>query len=205
MKKLFVRALSLVIILTLLISCFSVSAFASKGVSPNNWMSAVKSSTPITAINIPGTHDTATQYVTASYFSQTQSLSIKEQLDIGVRYFDIRLEKTENDFIAVHGITDCKEDSGVLAKNLTAGKIIEYCRDFLKSNPTETILFQIKEDDGDAGTAFFDSFYDLYIKDSRSLWFTENRIPTLGEVREKLFCSVLSAPTQIILMTATAE
>lgn len=198
MKKMFTRILSVLSAVAVVISAFSVGVFAAKPVKTENWMSAIGDKTPITAINMSGTHDSATQFVTAGPIARTQSLSIYDQLKIGVRYLDIRLEKTDNDFIAVHGIADCKVDDGVFAKNLTAGKIIEYCSKFLKENPTETILFQLKEDDGEAGLSFFTAFYDMYIKNNTDLWYTENRIPTMGEVRGKIvLLRVVGADTTV--------
>ena len=60
------------------------------------------------------------------------------------------------------------------------------CESFLKENPGETILFQLKEDDGDAGIALFGEFYAQCIRGREELWYLENRIPALGEVRGKI-------------------
>ena len=60
------------------------------------------------------------------------------------------------------------------------------CADFLKKNPGETVLFQLKEGNGKTGTVFFDAFYEQCIKGQEDIWFLENRIPTLGEVRGKI-------------------
>ena len=185
MKKVVSAIISAVLVITIMI-CFVLPSFSSKAVSGNNWMSAVSSSVKLTEINMPGTHDSCTQYVNASIISRTQTLSISQQLQIGVRYFDMRFEKVENGFIAVHGAANCKVDGSVFADDLTASQVIADCKAFLAANPTETVLFQLKEDDGDAGTSFYSSFYDYYIKSNPDIWFIENRIPTLGEVRGKI-------------------
>lgn len=57
-----------------------------------NWMSGLCSDLPITAINMPGTHDSATKYVRFKPICNTQNLTIEEQLQIGVRYLDMRFE-----------------------------------------------------------------------------------------------------------------
>ena len=165
------------------ISNFSASAAEVGG---SSWMSRIGGETPITAINIPGTHDSATKYVSFAFASKTQSLSIAEQLEAGVRYFDMRFEKTENGFKAVHSVSDCREEKSIFSEKLTAEKIIGDCSAFLSENPGETILFQLREDDGNAGESFYDGFYELYIKNNPDLWFCENRIPKLGEVRGKI-------------------
>ena len=162
------------------------NAATEHGVGGNGWMRKIDGETPITAINIPGTHDSATEYVSFAFVSRTQALSIAEQLEAGVRYFDMRFEKTENGFKAVHSLSDCREGKSIFSEKLTAEKIIGDCSAFLSENPSETILFQLREDDGDAGDSFFESFYELFIKNNPDLWFCENRIPKLGEVRGKI-------------------
>ena len=92
MKKVVSSIISAVLVITIMI-CFVLPSFSAKAVSGNNWMSAVSSSAKLTEINIPGTHDSCTQYVNASIISRTQTLSISQQLQIGVRYFDMRFEE----------------------------------------------------------------------------------------------------------------
>lgn len=70
--------------------------------------------------------------------------------------------------------------------DLTAADTVNMCEIFLKENPGETILFQLKEDDGDAGIALFGEFYAQCIRGREELWYLENRIPALGEVRGKI-------------------
>lgn len=70
--------------------------------------------------------------------------------------------------------------------DLTAADTVNMCESFLKENPGETILFQLKEDDGDAGIALFGEFYAQCIRGREELWYLENRIPALGEVRGKI-------------------
>ena len=147
-----------------------------------NWLKSVADDTLLYNINIPGTHDSCTKYNPAGAFSACQSRTISEQLNMGVRFLDIRLKKTESGFVAVHAAVTCLNDKNVFAY-LTAENVIDDCLSFLKENPTETILFMIKEDSGNAGNAFFDSFYKSYVDEN---WYTENRVPTLGEVRGKI-------------------
>ena len=49
----------------------------------------------------------------------------------------------------------------------------------------ETIVLCLKRDDGPSSEETFDLFYNNYLK-NEPLWFTENRIPILGEVRGKM-------------------
>ena len=76
-----------------------------------NWMSSLCSDLPITAINMPGTHDSATKYVRFKPICNTQNLTIEEQLQIGVRYLDMRFELEDGrKLVAVHSIADCKKE-----------------------------------------------------------------------------------------------
>lgn len=155
-------------------------------INGSNWMSAINGSTPITALNIPGTHDSTTKFCAFSLFSQTQSLTIEEQLYAGVRYFDMRFRLKNEEFICAHSISDCKVSNGLFAKKLLAEDTVAICKDFLKKNLGETILFQLKEDNTSSGDAFFELFYKKYIQDDKSIWFLENRTPSLNEARGKI-------------------
>ncbi len=152
-------------------------------INGSNWMSAIDGNTPITALNIPGTHDSATKYCDFSLFSQTQSLTIEEQLYAGVRYFDMRFSLKNGEFVCAHSISDCKISRGLFAKKLRAEDTVKICKDFLRNNPDETILFQLKEDNTSSGDAFFELFYKKYIENDKDAWFLENRTPTLEEAR----------------------
>lgn len=183
--KIFALVLTIIFTVSLLFS-FSVGTFAANEVTGNNWMSAVDGSLRITALNIPGSHASATQNVSSSVVSRTQSLSIVQQLNSGARYLEIGFQKTETGFNVMHGVLSCRISSGVSAEQMTASHVLSYLRAFLRVNPTETVLLRIKEDTGSTGTAFYTSFYNLYIKDNSDIWFAENRIPTLDEVRGKI-------------------
>lgn len=155
-------------------------------INGSDWMSAIDGAIPITALNIPGTHDSATKYCIFSLFSQTQSLTIEEQLYAGVRYFDMRFRLKNEEFICAHGISDCKASHGLFAKKLLAEDTIAVCKDFLKKNPCETILFQLKEDNTSSGDAFFELFYKKYVQNDKDSWYLENRTPCLDETRGKI-------------------
>lgn len=72
-------------------------------------MSSVDGNLKLNEINIPGTHDSATQYVKLALFSKCQCLNIKEQLDAGFRYLDIRLAVDNEKLKLVHGFTPAKQ------------------------------------------------------------------------------------------------
>lgn len=148
------------------------------------WMEKLADDIKISEINLPGTHNSCTKKVQFSYLSKCHNLSIYDQLNIGVRYLDIRVEKSSDKLKTVHSIADCYTTHGK-KKKLLLDYVLDDCKKFLKENPTETIILCIKRDDGVSSEETFDLFYENYLKND-PLWFTENRVPRLGEVRGKL-------------------
>ena len=151
-----------------------------------NWMKTIPDDRIITGINMPGTHDSACRYVDFGFISQTQTLSVTEQLRAGVRYFDFRFKLVGDKLLANHSICYCRKKKGFRNQILTAEDIVKECLDFLTENPTETILFQLKEAESHTGDEFYNVFYEKYIKEAPGMWFIENRVPAMGEVRGKI-------------------
>lgn len=102
-------------------------------VAGNNWISALPDATYACRLSIPGTHDAATGDGTAFSLGKTQSLSLQEQWDRGIRMFDLRpgykkvrksIFKYVNELHIYHGIvetkTSFKEAIKLLSDNLAA-------------------------------------------------------------------------------------
>ena len=151
-----------------------------------NWMSKISDDRMITSVTIPGTHDSSCRYIDFAFISKTQNLTIAQQLEIGVRYFDFRFKFDGNKFIANHSIASCHKKYGFWSEHLTADDVVSCCKKFLRENPSETILFQLKEAASCTGESFFTSFYEKYISNFKDDWYLENRIPSIGEIRGKI-------------------
>ena len=149
-----------------------------------NWMRNIPDSSLISEINIPGTHDTCARFIRLSHITQCQDKSVTEQLNMGVRFIDLRVRLQKKKLVLVHGVATCYEDKKK-KKPLFLDSIITECRKFLSLNPEETILLSLKRDDGPSSEEAFDFFYKNYVKND-AFWYLENRIPTLGEVRGKI-------------------
>ncbi len=149
----------------------------------NEWMKKIPDNTLISEINLPGTHDSATRFCQFSYFSKCQSLSITQQLNIGVRFLDLRVEKMGNRLRLVHDVARCRK-SRWKSTPLLLEDVLDECKGFLENNPSEAIVISIKRDNGDSHEATFDTFFDNYLNDA--IWYKENRIPLLYEVRGRL-------------------
>ncbi len=148
------------------------------------WMKNIEDGRKINGFNIVGTHDSAAVRSSFGAFTNCQHLDIKAQLNIGVRFLDIRLQyDSDGNFHAVHAKADCYDRK---FKKITFKDILSDCYEFLENHPTETILMLIKEDDGNAGKELYRSIFETQIIPNKSRWFLENRIPALGEVRGKI-------------------
>ena len=159
-----------------------------------SWMLDLDDSLKLNEINIPGTHDSATQFVQYAYFSKCQTKPILKQLQMGYRYLDIRLAVDNKNVVSgesprlkfMHGFANCKTGNKRTAPLLYLDSVLADCYSFLDENPSETVVFVVKKDHGDESLAEFQAILDTYISANSEKWFTENRIPSLGEVRGKL-------------------
>ncbi len=150
-----------------------------------NILTKLKDDIYISELNIAGTHDSATAYVSLENSARCQDKTIPEQLKMGVRLLDIRLNKKGDEFYLIHSLADCYSDKEK-TKKLTFGEVLSWCKGFLKDNPGETLILSIKQDRGIINRWFFPPFYNKYIKGDEASWYLENRVPTLGECRGKL-------------------
>ena len=148
----------------------------------NNWMKNIPDETFLSEINIPGTHDSATRFCQYSYFSRCQELSVFEQLNIGVRFLDLRVEKNGDKLQLVHAASKCFKTASHQGL-LLLEDVFSDCRAFLKANPSETLIISIKCDHGDTSENTFDTLFQHYLNED--FWYKENRIPQLFEVRGK--------------------
>ena len=148
------------------------------------WLKHLPDLLYISEINIPGTHDSCAFKVQFPLISKCQNKTIKEQLTSGIRFLDIRVEKEGNKLKLVHDIADCKNPKKS-SKKLYFEDVITDCKSFLSENPSEAILLSYKRDDGANQEETFDTFFENYLNND-PIWYTENRIPMLKEIRGKI-------------------
>lgn len=141
-----------------------------------NWMAWIDDNISLSDITIPGTHDSgAIRSDFIGKFSQCQSLTVADQLSAGVRFLDIRLKLSNGSLDVYHGIVDQQLDFATVRTK---------CKEFLAAHPSEVILLCIKQEDD--SNPSFPSAVQKAIEEDPDLWYTENAIPTLGEVRGKI-------------------
>lgn len=151
------------------------------------YLSNISGDIPVSCLNLVGSHDSATAFVSFSKWAKCQTLNIEKQLEAGVRFFDLRLYAVNNTIRLVHGSADCYCDE-TKKTFLTFDMVLDTLTRFLHENPRETVIVSIKKDRGFMGIfaeRFFSLFYKKYISEN-NIWFKENRVPTLEEARGKI-------------------
>ena len=171
---------------------------AKTDINTTNWMSHLSDETYISEIVMSGTHDSATRYCDLPLFTRTQQYSIKEQLEIGVRVFDMRLCETNGKIKFVHSSFTCKKD---MINTLYLDSVLKDIYSFLETHNTETIVFMAKNEGDKKHPELLAEAFDNYIKDDMSKWCFGTEIPKLGNVRGKIvFLTRFSFPAMTPLI-----
>lgn len=154
----------------------------------NNWMSHLDGKTKLQNVIMPGTHDAATSRVQLGFYARCQQYTIKEQLEKGYRYLDIRLrmDGDNDDLVLCHAFSDCTTTALPIAKKLRLSNVLEDCYNFLNTNKSETIVFAVKQEYGNEPIAEFEKTLNKTISKNKSNWLLTNELPTLEEARGKL-------------------
>ena len=186
--RVFATIIAVLVVLVVALSAIPLfeSADNAKVEGSADWMARLDDATPLNQVVLPGTHDAATQYVQLAFFAKCQSLSVPEQLEAGFRYLDIRLgdEGNSSSLKLMHGFTNCKTD--VLGDVLRLDDVLAGCYAFLDAHPTETIVFAVKQEHGDASVAQFQQILNTAIAKNPQRWLLTESIPTVGKARGKL-------------------
>jgi 1-phosphatidylinositol phosphodiesterase len=153
----------------------------------NSWMKELKDNVPISALSIPGTHNSPTCH-RALPSVRCQAVSIKDQLENGVRFFDIRVQPDMPEDPSVDGLILVH---GVFPISLTGNKyfrdVVNEVEGFLQRNPSETLIMSVKrEGPGSATDAQLSKILRNHYAGDVHKWFTAPRVPSLGEARGKI-------------------
>ncbi len=139
----------------------------------------------ISEINLFGTHDSLTAFVDMEKVCRCQSLTLREQLSLGVRLIDVRLNRKKDGFYLVHSLADCYEDKDKKFP-LSFSAVLKDCLDFLEENPKEFIVMSVKQDRGLQNHFFFPAFYEKYIKGHEEKWYLGSEIPCAEDCRGRI-------------------
>ena len=103
----------------------------------NNWMSEIDGKRDLLTLSIPGTHDCVTKFVQFEHISKTQDLTIAEQLNLGIRALDIRVESRGEALKMVHAFAKAFPTANKFGKQMDLDFVLNQCYDFLLENPGE--------------------------------------------------------------------
>lgn len=113
----------------------------------NNWMQDIEDNRLVCKMSIPGTHDTGAY--TGNAWVKTQDKNIEQQLNSGIRFFDIRLVHQNGVLKLCHG--------SHIFDTTFVGDVLKTTAEFLKEHPSETVIMTIKRDhdlDNDGATKY---------------------------------------------------
>jgi hypothetical protein len=142
------------------------------------WMSYLPNNTRLKDISIPGTHDSGSRF--GGIAAETQTWTITEQLNAGIRYLDIRCRRTGASFAIHHG---------AFFQNQMFGDVMNEIVAFLAANPTETVIMHVQEEHTpQEGSKSFQEIWNDYASRYGNYLFTGgDSNTTLGQVRGKVF------------------
>ena len=165
---------------TVVLLLFAFFPLQSPRTDASDWLSSIPDDRPLTDLAIPGTHDSGALYSIADVAGKCQSLSIADQLEIGVRFFDIRLQLRGSDLAVVHSFVDQLTDFDEVLDAMTS---------FLREHPSEFLLVSIKEDaDPTDPTTSFSDAVERALADDPDLIRPDRTLPaTTGEARGGMY------------------
>ncbi|MCX6258150.1 MAG: hypothetical protein NTW49_09700 [Bacteroidia bacterium] len=151
--------------------------------SNSDWMADIDDNKYLSEITIPGTHDAgadlhSSEQGVESFITIAQDFRISNQLELGVRWFDIRLNDNDGVMTVYHG-------SYYLHKNFN--DLILPTLDFLNNHPTEVVVFMIKQEHSSRGDDAFANVVLGYLNWSYpGRFWMGDYIPQIGEVRGQI-------------------
>ena len=131
-----------------------------------DWMKNIPDNAIVSKLTIPGTHDSCALH--GCCCAKTQTWSIDDQLNAGLRFFDLRVVVKDNTLKIYHGCVNQK---------ITLDEILLIFTNFLKENPTEGIFMAIVKEYGFDNTD--DEVLNTYQKVSEK--FKDNIVDFQGE------------------------
>lgn len=146
-------------------AAFKITTDTAVGIGTQDWMKDMPDKAVITELNLPGTHDSGMYHCVGplSMIFATQTKSIPQQLDAGVRVFDIRLDafsdtwrsewdtNPERGLELAHGILNAHKDHDERKDSSLIDDDILYLSDvfieanrFVTDHPSEAVVMLIK-------------------------------------------------------------
>ncbi|MFG2395319.1 phosphatidylinositol-specific phospholipase C [Streptomyces lavendulae] len=162
---------------------FAGSSAAPEGIDSTSWMKGIGGGVLVSHLSVPGSHESCARHGGAPLASEwvvCQTLSIREQLDCGARFLDIRCRAMGEVFTIHHDL---------VYQKINFGDVLDQCRDFLRIHPSEAIFMRVKQEYSSVSDgAFREIFYKNYLDGQkyRSMFYLGSSIPKLDDVRGKV-------------------
>ena len=165
----------------LIISLFSMipmNTYSKKDVMP--WMSYIHDDTKISDISIPGTHDSGATHSIFDVSGKCQDLSVKQQLRVGVRFFDLRLQLVNDEFKIVHSF---------VKQNLSFKKVLKDLSKFIKEYNSEFIIISLKKEASDVNSTLdFKEKLTSDLNENKDIISFDNELPEyINDARGKIY------------------
>lgn len=161
-------------------------------IDPASWMQYIDDQKKLNEINIPGSHDSLAYEMSQNVekYAKCQNLSIEEQLDQGVRIFDVRLffNKKLCNVYCCHGkgALRCNCYKKNTKKLISYDYVLSVIMKFLKKHPSETIIIAPKFESGNEELTNFCINSRHQILQEIDLLYSQNRVPQIQDVRGKI-------------------
>ena len=125
---------------------YVVDDYKPKGVDNSQWMKSLADSRLVADLSLPGSHDACTAdgwYYKdlgklAEASAKTQDLTIREQLKVGMRVFDLRPERMHD---GTSYVLRCSH--GIMYTKLLVSDFFQQLKEFLAANPSEFCLLTV--------------------------------------------------------------
>ncbi len=151
----------------------------------SRWMAGLADDAPLSAITIPGTHDSGARFggaapvvdfVTALWV-QAQNWTVTQQLNAGVRFLDVRPHAEPDGTLRIHHM--------FVDEQLSLTDVLRECVAFLAANPTEALLMRVQQEASKMPEAEFAAAVDRHAgeADAGDRLYRDPAIPQLQAVR----------------------
>lgn len=144
-----------------------------------DWMKKLHDLKKINHLSIPGTHNSASMH--GSDIVQNQSLTIAQQLEAGIRFFDLRLMQKESTLHFYHGPVNQYQ---------TFDEALAVITQFLTDNPSEAVIMRVKEERKPMNpTTHFSNLMLDHVKENINFFLKKNLNLyelTVGDIRGKI-------------------
>ena len=148
---------------------------ASGSIAMDKWMSRIECEVYLSELSIPGSHESCATIQVP--WVQCQHMSIAEQLNAGIRYFDFRCGVYFGKLYLFHG----RSPLGLWLNDVLAKMYA-----FLDRSPHEAIMVQVKMEGGSGDESVFEKLFLAELAENKKYWALGTVIPKLGTVRGKI-------------------